>query len=269
MKDSIAANSVGVEEGVLAMRMPDAAPMGFDDGQGVDALPPEMTRIEIQSDVVADIAAERIETPGRKDGDARMHLQADHETRRLARKPSAHLLPVETHLIGELPLEQFLVIARSGPAGKDPKGAAARPCGAAAHGDDAIDVQGLGKLDGGSQATLGIVALGLVRVENIACGIDGREAKAVVLKLACQVLALTGLSDRLDIEMRSRPRPPSPNAKLNIAHPTFCTPGKDRGAGELRKGVGVYAYAHRIDFLKAEMRRAISRLACSTEAETG
>jgi hypothetical protein len=64
MKYAVTADSLGIEEGVLAVRMADAMPMGLDKGQRINSLPPKMTGIEVQPDVVAHITAKCIETPG-------------------------------------------------------------------------------------------------------------------------------------------------------------------------------------------------------------
>ena len=226
MEDAVTANSLGIKERVLAVRMADAGPMGFDHGQRIDSLPPEMTGIEVQPDVVADIAAKRIEAPGGENRNAGMQLEANHETWRLAGQRAAHLLPVRANDIGQLPVEKLLVIARGGPARENAQRPASGASRAAAHGDNTVDAQGPCKLDRGPQAALRVVAFILIGVENVAGSVDGGQAKAMFLKLARQPIALIGLTDRVDVEMWPRPRSPGSYSKLDVRHAPFCAPCK-------------------------------------------
>src|SRR5262249_35599073 len=139
MQDAVATDAVGMQQRVLAVHPANAVAQRLDHGQRVDALPPEVAGIEVEADIAADMGGERFEAGGAEDGDAGMHLQADHHLRRFSGQPVARLAPERAQLMLELPAEQPLVVGRGRPAGEYAERAAARTGGTTAHRDDALD----------------------------------------------------------------------------------------------------------------------------------
>src|SRR4029077_15415701 len=228
-----------------------------------------MAGIEIYADVAADVRGKGLEAGRVVDRQTGMHLQADHHLGSILGEPLAGRAPEGAHLVFDLPSKEFVVVGRGRPAGKDAKPPAGGACRTPAHGDHALDAKRDCQIDRGAEAGLGILALGRVGMKQIAGGIDGRERKAVLVKFALQAVALGGLSDRGEIEMRARPRAPGADAEFDVADASLRAPGKHVAPGELGKRVRENADSHATAFLNAEVRSSISRRACSTVVCTG
>src|SRR5262249_6767001 len=134
----------------------------------------------------------------------------------------------------------------------------------AAHGHHPLDAHGHRQIDCRIEACLRILALGVIGMQQIACGIDRGKTDTVLLELALQPITLGRCPDRRQIEMGARPGDPGPDADLDILDAMFGAPAQHGLAGKLRERVRENANSHGFAFLDAESRSSTSRRALAT-----
>src|SRR5215213_2541810 len=227
MQNPIAPDPIWIEQRVLAVHMADALAKRLDHLGRIDALPPKMTGIEIDADIVVRILGERLETLAAEYRNAGMKLKTHHQSRCLFGQAPADRLPERSHFIFHLPAENVLVVGRCGPAWKHTERSAAQPCRTATHGDDPINseiaCQGYRRV----QAALRVGALARVGMKDVACSVYRRKAYAVFGKLVLEALAFTRLRNCINIEMRARPWAPCAESQFDISQSTLRTPGEE------------------------------------------
>src|ERR1041385_4205945 len=269
MQNAMPADTLLVQDRVLAMHPADAIANILDDGHGIDALPPEVTGVEIDPDIAPGISGQRLESGGVEHGDARMHLEADHQLRRFLGQPRAGFLPKRSDHVFHLPGENLLIVGRGGPAGKDAECCSTRTRRTAAHGHHALDAHGHRQIDSGVKAGLRILAFGGIGMQKIPRGIDGGEPDPMFFQLTLQAIALRRSADGGEIEMRARPWTPGADTDLHILDAVLGAPGQHGLARKFRKRVREYANSHRFAFLDAESKSSTSRRAPATVVWTG
>src|SRR6185295_6528100 len=111
IEQAVEADALGVEQRVLAVREADRVAVRLDDGERIDALPPEVAGIEVDADVGADLGPQAREAVGSEDRQPGMQLEADAQPGSSGRGPRRELAPEGHDVLAELPLPERLVVA--------------------------------------------------------------------------------------------------------------------------------------------------------------
>src|SRR5947209_11121281 len=96
VEHAVALDAGSVHVRVLAMGEPDARSEFRSHANGIDSLPPEVARIEVDSDRIARDRPEQFKGRWVVDGHPRMELEAEHHSRCLPLRPSCKLAPVRS-----------------------------------------------------------------------------------------------------------------------------------------------------------------------------
>ena len=136
VEDSVGGDAVGVQQRVLAVYESDRVAQALDRRDRVDALPPEVARVEVDGDVVPGDLAQASERFGVVDRCAGVQLQADPDLGGGVSGPAGELAPEGGDGLLELGRPQPLHVGQPGAAGEHRPRAAAGPgsARAAAHG---------------------------------------------------------------------------------------------------------------------------------------